>query len=131
MNAPSALTTTIRVTEIAYTGYPVTDLTRARAFYEGLLNLVPAGTWEKDGRSWIEYEIGAGALAISNMSPEWKPAPGAGPAVALEVADFDGAVAALRGARVKFTVGPMDSGCCRMAVVSDPDGNSVAIHSRH
>ncbi len=121
----------IRVTEIAYTAYPVTDMTRARAFYEGLLKLAPAGTWERDGRSWIEYEVGPAALAITNLSPEWKPATADGPVVALEVADFDGAVAALRKARVKFTVEPMDSGSCHLAVVSDPDGNSVAFHQRY
>ncbi len=120
----------IRVTEIAFTGYPVTDMTRARAFYEGVLKLAPAGTWEKDGKAWIEYEVGASALAITNMVPDWKPAPGAGPAIAFEVADFDGAVAALRAARVKFAVEPVDTGSCHQAVVADPDGNSVAIHHR-
>ena len=120
----------IRVTEVAYTGYPVTDMTRARAFYEGVLKLAPAGTWEKDGKAWIEYEIGASALAITNMAPDWRPATADGPVAALEVADFNAAVAALRAARVKFTVEPMDSGSCHQAVVSDPDGNCLAIHHR-
>ncbi len=120
----------IRVTEIAYTGYPVTDMPRARAFYEGVLKLAPAATWEKDGKYWIEYELGQAALAITNMSAEWKPSPAAGPAIALEVADFEAAVAALREARVNFTVEPMASPHCKLAVVSDPDGNSVAIHKR-
>ena len=31
----------MRVTEIAYTGTPVTNLERARAFYEGVLGLEP------------------------------------------------------------------------------------------
>jgi catechol 2,3-dioxygenase-like lactoylglutathione lyase family enzyme len=121
----------IRITEVAYTGYPVTDMPRARAFYEGVLGLVPAAAWEKEGRFWIEYELGPTALAITNLSPEWKPASEDGPVVALEVADFDAAVAALREARVRFTVEPMDSGACHMAVVADPDGNSVAIHQRN
>jgi len=121
----------IRITEIAYTGYPVTDMARARGFYEGVLRLVPATTWEKEGRFWIEYELGPAALAITNLSAEWRPATADGPVVALEVADFDAAVAALREACVKFTVEPMDSGACHLAVVADPDGNSVAIHHRN
>jgi hypothetical protein len=40
-NAKSTLnsihTIMIKVTEIAFTGYPVTDMPRARAFYEGTL----------------------------------------------------------------------------------------------
>ncbi len=121
----------IKVTEIAYTGYPVTDMPRARAFYEGILKLTPAINFEQEGRYWIEYEVGPAALAITNMWPGWRPATDNGPVVALEVADFDATVADLRGAGVKFTVEPLDSGACHLAVVADPDGNSVAIHRRH
>lgn len=119
----------MKITEIAFTGYPVTDIARARSFYEDLLQLKPTSTFEHEGRHWIEYDIGPATLAITNMSPDWKPAAG-GPAVALEVADFDAAVAALRGAGVHFSVEPWESGVCRMAVVSDPDGNSLAVHHR-
>jgi len=120
----------IHVTDIAYTGYPVTDIARARGFYEGLLNLKPTATWESEGKHWIEYDIGATTLAISNMWANWRPAAD-GPVAGLEVADFDAAMAALRDRCVKITVGPVDSGACHLAVVSDPDGNSLAIHHRH
>lgn len=120
----------IRVTAIAFTGYPVTEVARARAFYEGLLNLQTGVTFEHDGKSWIEYDIGAGTLAISNMSADqWKPSSD-GPVIALEVAEFDGAIATLRAAGVRFLIEPMDSGACRMAIITDPDGNSLAIHQR-
>lgn len=119
-----------RVKEIAFTGYPVTDVPRARAFYEQVLNLKPATTFEHEGRHWIEYDVGAGTLAISNMSGEkWKPSAD-GPGVALEVVDFDAAVQALRTANVKFAVEPMDTGVCRMAIVLDPDGNALTVHKR-
>lgn len=120
----------INVTAIAFTGYPVTDMPRARAFYEQVLGLKSSTVFEHEGRHWIEYDIGAGTLAISNMSMEkWKPSSD-GPGIALEVADFDAAVAALRGAGVSFPLEPMDSGVCNLAVVADPDGNSVIIHKR-
>lgn len=121
----------IRVVEFAFTGYPVTDLARARAFYEGLLGLRPGTTWEHGAdKAWIEYELGGHALAITNLAEgQWKPC-GDGPALALEVADFDATVAALRAAGVVFVIDPMDEPTCRMAVIQDPDGNSLAIHRR-
>lgn len=128
MNATN--TASVRVKEIAFTGYPVTDLVRARAFYENLLGLKPTADWEHEGRHWIEYDIGPATLAITNMSPEWRPA-SAGPSVALEVEDFEAAVAALRAAGTPFTVEPMASPMCRLAVVTDPDGNSLALHKRN
>ena len=118
----------INATSIAFTGYPVTDMERARGFYEGVLGLKQARKWEHNDRAWIEYELDGAALAITNMAMEmWKPSPN-GPSAALEVADFDEAVAALRKADVKFTVEPVDNGGCLLAVISDPDGNAVAIH---
>ena len=121
----------IRITEIAFTGYPVTDIARARAFYQVVLGLAPTTQFEHEGRHWIEYDIGVATLAISNMSADkWKPSAD-GPCAALEVEDFDAAVNALREAKVKFVIEPMDSGVCRMAIILDPDGNSLAIHKRN
>ena len=129
MNTPAPVSA-VRVKEIAFTGYPVTDLPRARAFYEGVLGLKQALAFEHGGAAWIEYEIGGGTLAISNMMPEWKPSPD-GPSIALEVEDFDAAVAALRTAGTKFLLEPMVGQTCSLAVVADPDGNGVAIHRRN
>ncbi len=121
----------VHVKEIAFTGYPVTDLARARAFYEQTLGLKSAAVFEHEGKFWIEYEVGASTLAISNMSADkWKPSPD-GPSAALKVADFPAAVAALRVAGTRFLIEPMDSGVCHMAIVADPDGNSLCIHQRH
>jgi predicted enzyme related to lactoylglutathione lyase len=120
----------IRIKEIAYTCYPVTDVARARKFYEGVLGLRSTAQFEHEGKHWIEYDVGAATVAISNMSGEqWKPSPD-GPSVAFEVEDFDSAVNTLRDAGVTFAVEPMDSGVCRMTIVQDPDGNSVAVHKR-
>ena len=126
----SSPTPAVNITAIAFTAYPVTDIARARAFYEVLLGLKTGATFEHEGKAWIEYDVGPGTIAISNMGAEnWKPSAN-GASVALEVADFDGAVAALRAGGVRFTIEPMDSGVCRMAGVLDPDGNSIMIHQR-
>ena len=119
----------LRVLEFAFTGYPVTDVARARAFYEGVLGLKTGAVWEGDGRAWIEYDAGGHTLAITTSSDQWKP--GGGPAIALEVAAFDEAVAALRRHGVRFIVEPTQSPMCRLAVILDPDGNAFAIHKRN
>jgi catechol 2,3-dioxygenase-like lactoylglutathione lyase family enzyme len=120
----------IKVTGFAFTGYPVTDLARARQFYEGLLGLKPGTVWEGDGKGWIEYELGDSCLAITNGAGDsWQPSP-IGAAIALEVADFPGTVAALRAAQVKFAVEPVDFPQCAMAVIRDPDGNQLALHCK-
>lgn len=121
----------LQINAIAFTGYPVTDIPRARAFYEQVLGLKSTAVFEHEGKHWIEYDIGPSTLAISNMSADqWKPSAD-GPAVALEVAEFDAAIAALRAAQVKFLIEPMDSGACRMAIIADPDGNSLCVHHRY
>jgi predicted enzyme related to lactoylglutathione lyase len=127
MNATA--TPTVRVIEIAFTGYPVTDIARARAFYEGVLGLKPSHVFAEGEKQWVEYDIGPGTLAISNMAAEWQPSP-QGPSIALEVEDFDTAIEALRAAGTKFPLEPIASPMCRMAVISDPDGNGIAIHKR-
>src|SRR6478735_5817602 len=112
----------LKVLEFAFVGYPVTDMSRARAFYEGVLNLEPATTFEHDGRQWVEYEVGPHVLAVSNMAgDQWKPSSD-GPGVALEVEDFDAAVAHLRAHNVIFVLEPAEFPTCRMALISDPDG---------
>jgi predicted enzyme related to lactoylglutathione lyase len=119
----------MKVIELAFTGYPVTNLKRARAFYEGVLNLQPSRVFGNDKIAWIEYDLGPGTLAIGNMAPDWKPASGGG-SVGLEVEDFEAAVKQLREKRIEFVTGPFESPVCHMAVVTDPDGNFVTIHKR-
>ena len=92
----------IRIKAIAFTGYPITDVARAKSFYEQVLGLSPTVQFECDGKHWIEYDIGPHTLAISNMAGEkWKPS-GDGGAAALEVEDFDAAIDAARGRHSLF-----------------------------
>ena len=123
-------TASIRVVAFAFTGYPVTDLARARAFYEGVLGLKPGTLWEGEGKGWIEYELGDSTLAISNgAGDQWQPS-SQGPSIALEVADFPATVAAFRAANVKFVGEPFEFPSCHLAVVQDPDGNRLVIHQK-
>jgi predicted enzyme related to lactoylglutathione lyase len=119
----------MHVTEIAFSVYPVTDLKRARAFYEGTLGLKPGMVYEGEGVGWIEYEIGPGVVAIGAGSEHFKPSANGG-SVALEVGDFDQAIQELKNAGTKFVIEPLDFPGCRMAAVLDPDGNTITIHRR-
>ena len=119
----------MQVTEIAFSVYPVTDVKRARAFYEGTLGLKPGMVYEGEGVGWIEYEIGPGVVAIGAGSENFKPSSNGG-SVALEVGDFDRAIQELKNAGTKFVIEPLDFPGCRMAAVLDPDGNTITIHRR-
>jgi len=119
----------LKVIEFAFTGYAVTDLKRARAFYETVLNLAPASVFEHEGSGWIEYEVGPHVLAITDMGGDWKPSKDGG-GVALEVEDFDQAISWLKEKDTTFFTEPFESPVCHMALISDPDGNSICIHKR-
>lgn len=120
----------MKIKEVAFMGYPVTDIKRAREFYEGVLGLKQTHVFgDPEETAWIEYEIGDVALAIGNGAPEWKPSPGGG-CIGLEVEDFDAAISDLKAAGVQFAAEPFESPVCRMAVIHDPDGNSITVHKR-
>ena len=118
----------IRYKEIAFVAYPVSDVARARQFYEGVLGLKPNGPLKAETQQWIEYDVGSGTLGIG-CSEQWRPSQD-GPSVALEVEDFDAAVATLREHRITLIIGPMDLPSCQMVTVRDPDGNKLTIHRR-
>ena len=115
----------MRAINIAFTGIPVTDMKRARAFYEGALGLKASANFSEG--VWIEYEIGDGTLAIGSVGDQWKPSPD-GTSVAIEVDDFEGAIKDLKATGAKFDTENVESPVCRMAIVQDPDGNKIIIH---
>ena len=115
----------MKAKKIAFTGIPVTDIKRARAFYEGALGLKPSAEFAEG--VWIEYEIGPDTLAIGSVGDQWKPSP-EGTSAAIEVEDFDAAVRDLKAANATFAAEGIESPVCRMAVVQDPDGNKIIIH---
>lgn len=117
----------MKITELAYTGTPVTDMARARAFYEGVLGLKP--TMESDGGLWIEYDIGQGTFGIGCFGEMWKPSSD-GTCVAFEVEDFDEELAQLQVMNVPFARGVTETHICRFAIICDPDGNRILIHKR-
>ena len=115
------------IKEIAFTGIPVTDIKRARAFYEGMLGLKTSK--ESVGGLWVEYDLGTGTLGIGSYGEAWKPSLN-GTCIALETDDVDAEVAQLQGQGVTVAMAAMETPVCRFAIIADPDGNQIMLHQR-
>ena len=83
----------MKINKIAFVGIPVTDVRRARKFYEEVLGLAVSD--EMMGAKWIEYTVGDNTLAIADVGEQWKPSD-QGTGAALEVENFDEAIKQLR-----------------------------------
>ena len=111
--------------KVAFTCYPVKDMVRARAFYEGLLGLKPGDDFQG---AWQEYDFGGTTFAISSMIVEFVK-PGTQGSVAFEVSDLRNLIKELRAKKVEFTSDEvMESPVCSVAFMKDPDGNTVTLH---
>jgi catechol 2,3-dioxygenase-like lactoylglutathione lyase family enzyme len=118
----------IHVKEVAYIFHPVSDIARAREFYEKLLGLKKGLEVEfQPGKWWVEYDIAGVALAISNALGTVAPG-GAG--FALEVESLDETLAAIKAAGLPLVLEPQDFPPCRMFIVNSPDGHAVTFHER-
>ena len=115
----------MRIKKIGFVAIPVTDMERARSFYEDVLGLEVSD--EMMSEKWVEYAVSDDTLAIANVSDAWRPSD-QGTGAALEVEDFDAAIRELKDRHVRFAAEPFETPCCHMAVVQDPDGNKLMIH---
>ena len=95
----------MKIKEIGFVAIPVTDIPRARKFYEEVLGLRVSE--EMMGGKWIEYAVGDNTLAIANVGEEWKPSD-QGTGAALEVENFDEAINQLRNQSVPFAAEPFE-----------------------
>ena len=115
----------MKINAIGFVAIPVTNIPRARKFYEEVLGLKVCD--EMMGGRWVEYEVGEDTVAIANVSDAWKPSD-QGTGAAFEVENFDDAIKRLKDLHVRFAAEPFETPCCHMAVVQDPDGNKLIIH---
>jgi predicted enzyme related to lactoylglutathione lyase len=117
----------LKIKEIAFISHTVADIPRAREFYENLLGLKTTMNLEfAPGVWWVEYDIAGVALAVTNSQP---PSSG-GASIALEVADLDETLAAVKKAGVALTFDTMDFPPCRIFGIASPDGYPVMFHQR-
>ena len=112
--------------DVAFVLYPVENVKHSRPFYEDVLGLTVTANWDDQ---WVEYDIGAGTLAISTADDHHR-AGVQGALVGLEVADFDSVLAHIRAQAVPIVDGPHDSPSCRGCAIRDPDGNEIILHQR-
>ena len=113
----------MKIKNIAFVGIPVTDMKRAREFYENVLGLTVSDDMMR-GR-WIEYAVGDDTLAIANVGEQWTPS-NEGTSAALEVENLEEAIAEFEQRKIAYD--KVDSPVCRMAIIEDPDGNKLIIH---
>jgi predicted enzyme related to lactoylglutathione lyase len=125
----NALKCLMKIVELAFTVNPVTNLERAREFYEGILGLKPSLVFEGNGMAWVEYEIGPGVLALGLGAEQFKPSAD-GASVALEMENFEEAIRELKERGCGFVLEPMETPVCHMAGVFDSEGNTIIIHKR-
>jgi predicted enzyme related to lactoylglutathione lyase len=112
--------------KVAFTMYPVTDMARARAFYEETLGLGPSRSGATS--RWVEFDLpGGGCLAITNVT-QGEPSAGAGGTIAFEVEDLPALIADLKAKGVTFPNDDIESPVCRMAICLDSEGNSIILH---
>jgi predicted enzyme related to lactoylglutathione lyase len=111
--------------KVAFTMYPVSDVPRARKFYEETLGLTPGLAGGREGKWWIEYDLpDGGCLAITNTTGG---SPGGG-TIAFEVEDLDRLISDLKTKGVSFKTDVIHGPKCRMAVCVDSEGNSLLLH---
>lgn len=114
--------------KIAFTMYPIIDVSRAREFYEQKLGLAVGAHGNQGDKWWIEYDLpGGGCLALTNFTDE-QPSTNSGGTVAFEVEDLDKLMAGLKGQNVAFRSDVIHGPNCRMAVCVDSEGNSILLH---
>jgi predicted enzyme related to lactoylglutathione lyase len=114
------------INSIAFFAFQVTDMPRARAFYEGTLGLKLETNFSD---VWVEYDIAGQTFAITNVDTTHQ-AGVKGGMLAFEVDDLDITLADLKAKQVALVMDVMDTPVCRMAVIADPDGNHITIHKR-
>src|SRR5262245_4477995 len=114
---------------VDFVALPTKDWETASTFYGETLGLPFGKRW--GDRPAGEFETGTVTIALMQVdafgmdfSPSTTP-------LEFHVDDFDAAKAELESRGVKFVTEVIDSGVCKQAIFTDPDGNALAIHHRY
>ena len=117
------------VNGVDFVALPTEDWEQARKFYGEVLGLPFGKQWGDMPAG--EFETGSLTVAVMqtdafgiDFSPHSLP-------VEFHVDDFDAAKAELESRGVEFQGDVIDSGVCKQAFFTDPDGNRLAIHNRY
>ena len=116
------------LSKVAFTMYPITNVDRARQFYERTLGLEVGVVGGQGDMHWVEYDLpGGGCLTLTNTSGE-EPSAAAGGTIAFEVDNLSTLMERLKSENVRFTSDVVRGPNCQMAVCLDSEGNSILLH---
>jgi catechol 2,3-dioxygenase-like lactoylglutathione lyase family enzyme len=114
------------VTKLDFVAIPSQDVERSRAFYRDTLELRP------DPHGQYEFWAGDTCLSIWQPARQGMPfAPQKNGHLALHVEDVEASRAELEAKGVQFAGDTFDTGVCKMALFTDPDGNDLMLHHRY
>lgn len=114
------------ITSLDFVAVPSQDAERSRAFYVDTLGL------RADERARYEFWVGETCFGIWEPEKMRMPfAPQKNAHIALHVDDVEAARAELEAGGVEFVGDTFDTGVCKMALFTDPDGNDLMLHSRY
>lgn len=112
--------------KVAFTMYPVTDMARARHFYEETLGLTMSHNYDE---RWVEYDLKeGGCFAITTMAEGTQPSAHAGGSIAFEVSDLVKLMNTLKEKNVQIKIDTFETPVCKMAILVDSEGNAFALH---
>ena len=118
------------ITKVAFFAYGVSDMKKARKFYEEFLGLKSGSEFPaKDDSSYVEYDLPDGNTLAIGVSEQWPPSP-IGASIALEVDDFENWVQKVKDHKVSVKTGPHDFPSCQMIAIQDQDNNPITIHQK-
>lgn len=114
------------ITKLDFVGIPSQDADRSRAFYGETLGLRP------DPNADYEFWIGETCLGIWEPEKVGMPfVPQKNAHLALHADDVPAVRKELEARGVEFIGEVLDTGVCRMALFTDPDGNDLMLHGRY
>jgi len=113
------------IRKVAFTMLTMSDVPRARKFYEETLGLKIGKHGNRGDQWWIEYDLPeGGCIALQNFDAT----PPGGGGLALEVEDLDALIAHLKANGVTFKGDIVPGPRCRMAMCNDSEGNPLVLH---
>jgi len=114
------------ISKLDFVGVPSRDAERSRTFYVDTLGL------RADDNARFEFWLGDTCFGIwepEKFGMSFEPQKNAHPA--LHVDDVEAARSELEGRGVEFAGDILDTGVCKMAFFTDPDGNDLMLHHRY
>jgi predicted enzyme related to lactoylglutathione lyase len=126
MSTTSTESGSIHVTGIDLSGYMTKDVPRALAFYRDVIGMEPTVVYPENAGAEFTFADGT-TFGLWNPGDTMPFQTNNGVLFAVE--DFPATLRALETHNVPITM-QHESPVCFMAMVADPDGNSVILHKR-